>query len=68
MIFLFSLKIVFDILMTFHAKCESLFSGINRKNTINLLSAEFAQRMVMFNRIGFDIFCALPPLAIHIKY
>ena len=27
-------------------KCQSLFSGKNRKNIINLSSAEFAQRMV----------------------
>ena len=28
-------------------KCQSLFSGKSKKNIINLLSAEFAQRDVM---------------------
>ena len=27
-------------------KCQSLFSGKNKKNIINLLSAEFAQRVI----------------------
>ena len=32
---------------TFYAKCQILFSGKNKKNNINLSSAEFAQRVVM---------------------
>ena len=27
-------------------KCQNLFSGKNKKNMINLWSAEFAQRMI----------------------
>ena len=31
---------------TIRMKCPNLFSGKNKKNTVNLLSTEFAQRMV----------------------
>ena len=40
-------------------KCQSLFSGKNKKNIINILSAEFAQRVVivnMFSSICFETF------------
>ena len=30
-------------------KCQSLFSGLNKKNIINLSSAELAQRVVKGN-------------------
>ena len=30
-------------------KCQSLFSGKHKRNIINLLSAEFAQRMIKVN-------------------
>ena len=30
-------------------KCQILFTGKNKKNIINLLSAELAQRVVMVN-------------------
>ena len=47
---IFSQKIGFDIScrlsMTICMKCQSLFSGKNKKNIINLLSAEFANSMV----------------------
>ena len=32
-------------------KCQILFAGENKKNTINLSSAELAQRMVKVNLI-----------------
>ena len=38
---------------TFHANCQSLFSGKNKKNVINLLPAIFAQR-VMKITFGYD--------------
>ena len=34
-------------------KCQILYSGINKKITINLSSAEFAQREVKINNMGF---------------
>ena len=36
-------------------KCQSLFLEINKKNIINLLSAELAQRMIKFNKLGFEV-------------
>ena len=33
-------------------KCQSLFSGKNKKNIINLSSAEFAQRVVKVKLIA----------------
>ena len=48
----FSQKTVFDISCklspkeTISVKCESLFSGKNKKNIVNLSSAEFARRVV----------------------
>ena len=37
-------------------KCQILFSWKNKKNTINLLSAEFAQRVVTVNPGSTGIF------------
>ena len=34
-------------------KCQILFSGENKKNVINLLSAELAQRVAKDNRFNF---------------
>ena len=38
-------------------KCQSVFTGKNKKNIINLLSSEFAQRMVKVDK-GF--LCVFP--------
>ena len=37
-------------------KCQNLFSWKNKKNIINLSSAEFAQRVVKGNHIYANIF------------
>ena len=49
-------------------KCQIPFTGKNKKNIINLSSAENAQRVVkvknsslIFPNIGFDISCDLSP-------
>ena len=42
----FSKKVGFDISETICMKCQSLFSGKNKNNIINLSHAKFAQSVV----------------------